>query len=380
MANPEHVEVVRRGAEAIAEWRRANPGVALDLSGSDLRGVGLSGADLTGANLRRADLSGANLTSARLFRAYLLLANLSGAILKGAEVGGGVLLRAELSGADLTGASAPGLQLMGAKLVGANLSEAYLVAADFTLADLREAVLRRADVGLANLTGAGLREAEFSQARLAGTALGNVDLSQVIGLGTVRHEAPSSVGVDTLIASFRGAGNRLTAELVTFFRGAGVPEELLDALPGIAGEVKYYTCFIAYGQPDVEFARKLCQDLESRGISCWLYDMDATPGERTWGEIVDKRRGAEKVVVLCSHRALVREGVLKEIEEQIDEDPDKLMPVSLDDLWQEPGFKVMRASRDLKPFLMDRNYADFANLGYEEALDRLLAGLRRKDE
>jgi len=49
-----------------------------------------------------------------------------------------------------------------------------------------------------------------------------------------RHIA---AGVDTLIASFRGGGNRLTQELETFFLGAGVPKALLDALPGIVAEV-----------------------------------------------------------------------------------------------------------------------------------------------
>ncbi|MCH8087651.1 MAG: pentapeptide repeat-containing protein [Chloroflexi bacterium] len=46
MANPEHVKVVRQGAEAIARWRKNNQRVALDLSQADL-----SGADLIDANL-----------------------------------------------------------------------------------------------------------------------------------------------------------------------------------------------------------------------------------------------------------------------------------------------------------------------------------------
>lgn len=78
------------------------------------------------------------------------------------------------------------------------------------------------------------------------------------------------------------------------------------------------------------------------------------------------------MVVLCSVAALVRDGVLKEIEEQIDEDPDKMVPISLDNLWKERGFRVMRGDRDLKPLLLDKNYADFAKLPYEEALAQLL--------
>ena len=56
MADPEHVEVVMRGAAAIAEWRQENPGVVLDLSGANFRYANLRGADLVMASLTGADL------------------------------------------------------------------------------------------------------------------------------------------------------------------------------------------------------------------------------------------------------------------------------------------------------------------------------------
>lgn len=255
-----------------------------------------------------------------------------------------------------------------------DLSEAYL-----SEAYLRGANLTRGKLAAADLRIADLRGADLGLARLGGTVLGEVDLSQAIGLATVKHERPSSIGADTLIASLRGVGNVLTEDLAAFFQGAGVPQALLEALPGILAEVKYHACFVSYGQPDLAFAKKLSKDLEARGVSCWLYGMDATPGDRTWQEIGQERRGAEKMIVLCSAKALVRDGVLKEIEEQIDEDPNKIVPISLDDLWKEKGFRVMRGERDLKPFLLDKNYADFANLPYDQALERLLRGLSRRD-
>lgn len=323
------------GAEAIAEWRWSNPRMRLDLSGANLRDADLTEADLRGANLKRGNLSRAHLTAARLSGADLWWANLRWAGLS----------RAHLSGAGLRGADLTGVNLW------------------------------RAD-----LSGADLGDVDLSEAQLGHTSLIAVNLSNARGLTAAKHDFPSSVSVDTLIASVRGPGGQLTPQLRVFFRGAGVPGELLEALPGILAEVKYHTCFIAYGQPDLELARKLYEALNARGVSSWLYDMDATPGERTWGEILTKQREAEKTVVLCSAAALVRDGVLKEIEEQIDQDPDKMVPISLDDLWKEPGFRVMRASRDLKPYLLHRNYADFANLAYEEALERLLRALRRETE
>jgi hypothetical protein len=337
MANPKHVALVRKGAEAIDAWRREHPRAVLNLSEANLGGVNLSAADLWGANLTGAKLTGAKLVKADFGLACAINADLAGANLTGADLDVTLLSGADLSGADLTQA-----KLSWADLSGANLA----------------------------------------RTKLGFTALEGLNLSGAKGLTDVVHQFPSTVGVDTLIASFRGGGNKLTPELRTFFRGAGVPPELLDALPGIVAEVKYYSCFISYGQPDMEFAKKLCQDLEAKGVSCWLYEMDKTPGERTWSEIGARRREADKVVVLCSAAALVRPGVRKEIEEQIDEDADKLVPISLDHLWTQPGFLVVRDGRDLKPFLMERNRPDFSGWEadperYDQALELLLKGLRR---
>lgn len=244
-----------------------------------------------------------------------------------------------------------------------------LSVADLSVADLIGANLGRADLIGADLSGATCQYTVFADCQLHGA----------LGLETVQHEGPSSIGIDTLIHSFRAAGNRLTPELETFFLGAGVPQELLNELPRILAEIKHCSCFISYGEPDVGIAERLYNDFKARGISCWLYPMDRTPGEHTQREIGRKRREADKMVVLCSSQALVRDGVLKEIEEQKDEDPDKILPVSLDNLWKERGFLVMRGEVNLKPCLTDRNYADFSDpKRYPQALEDLLKGLERK--
>ena len=335
MANPEHVELVKQGAEAIARWREQNLEECLYFSVLDLSGANLILANLNGADLSRADL---------------VIAKIRGVNLSGAD-----LSEANLSGVDVTGAD--------------------LIEADLSFSNLRGANLNRANLSRANLA-----EADFNGAICRLTVFADCDLHQTHGLEAVVHKGPSTIGVDTVIASFRAGGNRLTPELETFFWGAGVPGELLAKLPGILAEVQYCTCFICYGEPDHAFAQKLCHDLETKGVSCWLYSMDATPGERTWREIGQKRRDAEKMVVLCSANALVRDGVLKEIEEQIDEDQDKMVPISLDDLWRAPGFRVMRGNTDLKPSLYPvRNYVDFSDAAsYEKSLERLLKGLKRK--
>jgi hypothetical protein len=98
MANPEHVDIVKQGAEAIRRWREENLDTRLDLGGVEPRGPDPDMVGLRGADLRRADLRGANL--------------------RGADLRGADLRRAELGGADLHG-----VNLWEANLWEANLYE-----------------------------------------------------------------------------------------------------------------------------------------------------------------------------------------------------------------------------------------------------------------
>lgn len=91
MANPNHLEVAKRGVNAIAEWRMANTDVQLDLKEADLRQTNLSAADLRYADLRKADLrqtnlGGANLEAADLRGAKIKHANLEDANLERAKL------------------------------------------------------------------------------------------------------------------------------------------------------------------------------------------------------------------------------------------------------------------------------------------------------
>lgn len=337
MANPEHLRVVTAGSSALRAWRAAHPHVRLDLASAVLSGANLKDSDLSFSTLHMADFRGGNL---------------SGALFVGSEISHVDFLGADLSAANLTGT----------ELTRVNLSNADLSDATFVRATLMELVLARTN---------------FERARFGATSVGMCDLSQSIGLDSAKHLGPSSIGVETLMLSVRGAGNRMTDQLQAFFRGAGVALEVLLAIPTIRCQIRHYNCFISYGEPDRSFAEKLRADLEQRDVSCWLYSMDSIPGERTWREVGERRRNAERFVVVCSVSALVRDGVLKEIEEQIDDAPETILPISLDTLWIAPGFRVIRGNRDLKPFLLERNYVDFARLPYEAALSKLLAGLRR---
>ena len=329
MADKDHLAILKKGVKAWNEWRRKNHGIHPDLSGANLFEANLGRVNLGRVDLGRADLGEANLIEANLGRANLSEAN---------------LIEANLSVANLS---------------LANLSLANLSLANLSGANLFEVNLGRANLSLANLSGVKLYETVFA----------NVDLTEAKGLNSCKHIGSSTVDHRTIQRS-----GKLPRK---FLLGCGVPLELYDAIVRMKSKVMYYTCFVAYGEPERKFAEKLTKSLKAKGISCWLYAMDATAGKKTWKEISEKRRGADRVIVLCSGKALVRSGLLKEIEDQINEDPDKLMPISLDNFWKERGFKVMTETKDLKPFLKELNYADFANQSYKKALAKLLEGLKR---
>jgi hypothetical protein len=89
MANPEHLDILKQGAEVWNLWREVNHSARINL---------------TKANLTKADLRGSNLRGANLYRSNLNRANLSGADLTGAILSGANLSRASLSGTDFSNA------------------------------------------------------------------------------------------------------------------------------------------------------------------------------------------------------------------------------------------------------------------------------------
>jgi len=121
MSDPGHIDALRDGTAAWNAWRRMNPGLIPDLSGSNIKVRALSGIDLSGADMRGVMLAGADL---------------SGASLRGADMSGADLMEADLSGADLSGAALTGANLMGADLSGADLTGAGLDGAILYRADL----------------------------------------------------------------------------------------------------------------------------------------------------------------------------------------------------------------------------------------------------
>lgn len=136
MTNQVQLEILKQGVKVWNQWRAENPGVDIDLSGSDLYEVDLSNADLNGANLERAflekanlaraDLVGANLGQANLIDAHLFDSNLAGANLSRANLFGADLMGANLSAADMTGATLANAILASARIDKAKVSGSWV--------------------------------------------------------------------------------------------------------------------------------------------------------------------------------------------------------------------------------------------------------------
>jgi uncharacterized protein YjbI with pentapeptide repeats len=362
MPNPAHVNVVSRGSQAIEEWKKFTKEESLSLRNAVFCEINLSKADLSKADLSEAEVHFCDLSWSNLFEANLAGIKIS---------------KTNLQAANLSNASLPSGHLSDTCLDEASLAATDLSACRFDYCSLRNTNLSHADLLLTEFNSSQFWKTDFSNATMRGCVFVDIDMSTCVGLKTVEYDRSNSIDFATMVRSYRGAANSFTPELKSFFIGSGIPEDLLDEMRKYFAKPSFCKCFISYGEPDLSFAEKLVKVLRERGVPAWLYHADYTPGERTWKEIGEARREAEKIIVLCSARSLIRDGFLKEIEQQIDEDPEKIIPISLDDLWRQNGFLIRRGRNDLKPFLADRNYIDFSDESRSmESLEKLLKAMR----
>jgi uncharacterized protein YjbI with pentapeptide repeats len=340
MANSEHVQIVKRGPDAIREWREQFPDTLFDLREADLRESKLVGADLGEANLGGADLRGTDLTAVDLDGADLRGTNLHGARLHGANLNGADLFGADLSGANLSeadlhmahlsevrlrGANLIGANLMWANLIGAdlegthlggaNLSEALLCGANLRAADLSHAKLvgaslSGANLKDANLNGANLEGASFHGAHVGATLFANVDLSVAKELDTLRHAGPSTVGVDTLLKS----QGKISAR---FLRECGVPDDLIAQLPAWFGRqtaLQLHCCFIGYGQQDEEFASRLHARMRQERLRVWFAPEDPCSDPQAPEPIDEATRIEDILLLVLSEHSLHSCWVAREIQ------------------------------------------------------------------
>lgn len=203
------------------------------LATTDLSGQNLSTVDFTGACFRSANLSGANLNGANLTGVDLSTANLSRVTMKGAILRGAIFNRATISEADLTEADFTDAHLMFCRIEDSRFLNTHL-----------------------------------DNAVMGWTRLCSLDLSCALGLETVTHLGPSTVGIDTIAKS----GKRLSEVLLT---ACGIPCESLSRPVGdLSRSVFSEPVCICYLGTDGDFAEKLRSRLGRSMTNIWSISLE----------------------------------------------------------------------------------------------------------
>jgi uncharacterized protein YjbI with pentapeptide repeats len=359
MDRDEALRLLKGGPERVAEWnRRREAGEEIPrLAEANLIKAGLRDANLCEANLLRANLREAILIEAILLRADLMQANLS---------------RANLSSADLSGADLGAADLAGADLSGANLSVTSLHGADLSGADLSGA----------NLSGAILSSTLLNGANLSGvtccyTTFANVDLRGTTGLESIKHDGPSTIGIDTLLNS---EGKISEA----FLRGCGVPESaILNRFPliGAMDPVQFYSCFISYSSKDRDFAERLHADLQAKGIRTWFDQEHLKIGDKIRPGINEAIRVHDKLMLVLTEHSITSDWVEGEVEAALERERREkrivLFPIRLDDSVMETPIawaSHIRQTRHIGDFRGWENHS-----AYQSAFARLLKDLRAEE-
>lgn len=362
MANPEHVEIVRRGAEAIRSWQKSHPHVQFDLTSAELNSV-----DISNANLSRADFRQATLQNAKL---------------RNANLNGATLSLADLTSADLYLANLRGVQFFAAILARASFREANLAGSNFAGADLSGASFEGANLFGVNLFGTDLSNAVFSKAVCFNTIFVNVDLSVAVQLEEAVHNGPSSVGIDTLYKS-RGKIPR------AFLRGCGVPDALIVNVPDLVSAqeaIQFYSCFISYSHKDEEFTNRLFSRMRDEKLRVWFAPEDMKSGNKIHEQIEDAIRIHDKLLLVLSDESMKSEWVKTEIaharQREVKEGKRVLFPIRLLPFETIRDWKAFDADtgKDMAREIREYFIPDFSNWkdhdAFESGFKRLLGDLR----
>lgn len=356
MANPEHLNLLKKGVEEWNDWiakerLRARGGIRHEGARigtasfwPDLRGADLSGLDLyqgkAGAGWTGIDLIGADLRGALLRNTLIAWANLVGAS----------LYQADLEGATLNSS----------RLDGSNLSEANLT---------------NANIAGCNFLMANLKNARLAGVHIASTVFSDADLTGATGLESCKHGGPSTLDYRTLV-------NYGPLPSI-FLKGCGLPDDFIRFVSTSRSDAnRFFSCFISHSEKDGQFVARLFEDLESAGVRCWLAEKDLKYGakllEAFYAAIADNQR----LVIVCSEASISSGWVEDEITTAFSLERERghsiVVPIRIDDT-------ILVATKGWATKLRDsRLIGDFKNWrdqeAYRRSFQKLLEALNRSAE
>src|SRR5262249_53354253 len=149
---------------------------------------------------------------------------------------------------------------------------------------------------------------DFSNAIVGRNVFGDTDLSETKGLDSLRHLWPSILGIETIYQS--------QGEIPEgFLRGCGVQETFITFAKSLVNNpIEFYSCFISYSHADKSFARRLHDQLQARGIRCWLDEKQMLPGDDIYEQVDRGIRLWDKVLLCASCHSLTSWWVDNEID------------------------------------------------------------------
>lgn len=337
------VNILLEGTEAWNAWRRAHELRPEKASLTALvAGAELPGANLSNLRIHEGDFSSANLQGARFDDCIIEYANFSGA-----------------------------------NLAGASFYRTHIYLSRFNGADLRNARFHRSSIDHVELDGANLAKSSVFE-----TAWSNLNLANVKGLEEIKHDGPSSVGIDTIYASGGGIPE-------IFLRGAGVPDSLIDlqkTLVQAVSPIQFYSCFISYSHKDEDFARRLHGRLQQEGLRVWFAPEEMKAGRKLIEQVDEAIRVYDKLLVVLSEASMSSAWVKTELsmarQREQQERRRVLFPVRLVDVESIQGWKLFDhdLGSDTAQELREYFLLDFSTWKdhdqFERSMIRLLDALR----
>ncbi len=215
----------------------------------------------------------------------------------------------------------------------------------------------------------------FSDVRLFETIFADVDLSNAKNLDKCYFTGPCIIDFRTLEKSPNLP--------LSFLRGCGLPDRLIDYLPSLTGDaIEYYSCFISYSTKDQAFAERLYADLQNKGVRCWFAPEDLKTGDKFRVEIDHKIRLHDKLLLIVSEDSINSAWVEKEVETAFEKEQETgepvLFPIRLDDavMKTKAGWAAdIRRSRHIGYFTKWKDHES-----YQKAFERLLRDLKGDEE
>ncbi len=373
----------------------------------DLSNADISNTRLSNLNIIAGDMKGIRLNKSQIINSIFTKINLNQAKFNGVYIDNSEFKNNDFKQADLSDAILHSTTFMDSIFSYSGFYKTKMYSVDmsnclFQEVDLEESYLEYSNFDRAKLIEVNFRgsvmhhvsfiNSDFIKSIFGNTIMGSVDLSKALNLDGIRHRAPSSIGIDTIISAkgnlpegfLKGCGlNDLAIEMVTYTKPGLDSEQITDTNYRIhdlyfgSGAI-FYSSFISYSGKDEEFARKIHDDLQDNGVRCWFAPEDMKIGDPIRRVIDTQIQLRDKLIIILSKNSIQSEWVGDEVEAAIEEEKINrrliLFPIRIDSA-------VMNSRIDWAAKIKRRRHiGDFTNWqeerSYRRSLNRLLRDLR----